>query len=67
MKRKEREHLKEDPFQQFIAKAMELLKTYKKEIFIGIAAVAAVAVIIVVMLIIQHFSVLAENKLYAQA
>jgi predicted negative regulator of RcsB-dependent stress response len=67
MKRKEREHLKEDPFQQFITQALEILKKFKKEIFLGIAAVAGVVVIIVVVAIIRSYSISAENKLYAQA
>jgi predicted negative regulator of RcsB-dependent stress response len=67
MKRKEREHLKEDPFQQFITQALEILKKYKKEIFLGIAAAAVVVVILIVITIIQSFSISTENKLYAQA
>jgi predicted negative regulator of RcsB-dependent stress response len=67
MKRKEREHLKEDPFQQFITQALEILRKYKREIFLGIAAAAVVVVIIIVMAIIQSISISADNKLYAQA
>ncbi len=67
MKRKEREHLKEDPFQQFISVAWETLKKYKKQIFLGIAGIAAVVVIIILVAIIHSFSISAENKLYAQA
>jgi outer membrane PBP1 activator LpoA protein len=67
MKRKEREHLKEDPFQQFITIALETLRKYKKEIFLGIAAAAVVVVILVVVAIIQSYSISAENQLYAQA
>ncbi len=67
MKRKEREHLKEDPFQQFITQALEILRKYKKEIFLGIAAAAVVVVILIVITFIQSFSISAENKLYAQA
>jgi len=67
MKRKEREHLKEDPFQQFITRALETLKKFKKQIFLGIAAAAGVVVIIILVAIIHSFSISAENKLYAQA
>lgn len=67
MKRKEREHLKEDPFQQFITTALEILRKYKKEIFLGIAAAVVVVLILVVIAIIQSYSISAENKLYAQA
>lgn len=67
MKRKEREHLKEDPFQQFITQALEILRKYKKEIFLGIAAAAVVVVILITITFIQSFSISTENKLYAQA
>jgi outer membrane PBP1 activator LpoA protein len=67
MKRKEREHLKEDPFQQFITTAWETLKKYKKKIFLGIAGIAAVVVILILVAIIHSFSISAENKLYAKA
>jgi thioredoxin-like negative regulator of GroEL len=67
MKRKEREHLKEDPFQQFITLVLETLRKYKKEIFLGIAAAAVVVVILVVVAIIQSYTISAENQLYAQA
>jgi thioredoxin-like negative regulator of GroEL len=67
MKRKEREHLKEDPFQQFIANALDILKKYKKEIFLGVSAVVAVALIFVVVAIFKNVSISTENKLYGQA
>jgi predicted negative regulator of RcsB-dependent stress response len=67
MKRKEREHLKEDPFQQFITQALEILKKFKNEIFLGIAAAVGVVVIIIVVVFIRSYSISAENKLYGQA
>ena len=67
MKRKEREHLKEDPFQQFIAKAWEFLKKYQKHIYMGIAAIAAIIVIIVLVGFIKYQMALSENRLYGQA
>ncbi len=67
MKRKEREHLKEDPFQQFITNALEILRKYKKEIFLGVAAAAVVVVILIVIAIIQSYSISVENQLYAKA
>jgi len=67
MKRKEREHLKEDPFQQFITRALEILKKFKKEIYLGVAIAAAVVVILVGVVIIRSYSISTENKLYAQA
>lgn len=67
MKRKEREHLKEDPFQQFIRKALAFLKQYRKLIYIGIGVVVAAGVIIAALVFIQFLSVGSENRLYAEA
>lgn len=67
MKRKEREHLKEDPFQQFITNALEILRKFKKEILLGSAAVVGVILVIVVVAIVKSYSISVENKLYAQA
>ncbi|MGD2091623.1 MAG: tetratricopeptide repeat protein [Candidatus Aminicenantes bacterium] len=67
MKRKEREHLKEDPFQQFITNALEILRKYKKEILLGVAAAVVVVVILIAVAIIQSYSISSENQLYAQA
>lgn len=67
MKRKEREHLKEDPFQVFIANALEVLRKYKKFIFIGIAAAVAIIIVIALAAIIQYYSISAENQLYTEA
>ncbi len=67
MKRQEREHLKEDPFQQFISRALETLEKLKKQIFIGIAAVAGIIVIILLIGFIRHLSISSENELYGKA
>jgi len=67
MKRKEREHLKEDPFQLFIAQVLEFLRNYKKFIYMGIAAIVGIILIILVIGFIQHQANLAENRLYGEA
>jgi len=67
MKRKEREHLKEDPFQQFIQKALAFLKQYRKLIYISAGVIAAVAIFITATLVIQLLSVGSDNRLYAEA
>ena len=67
MKRKEREHLKEDPFQVFIEKAIELLRKYKKEIYIGLIAAVTLIVIVLVVLFFRSTSISSENRLYSEA
>jgi predicted negative regulator of RcsB-dependent stress response len=67
MKRKEREHLKEDPFQQFIQKVLAIFNQYKKLILIGLGAVVAIGIIIAAAAVIQSLSVGSENRLYAEA
>lgn len=67
MKRKEREHLKEDPFQQFISYVLEILKKFKKEIYIGLTAVVAIIVVIILVGFIQSLSISSENKLFSEA
>lgn len=67
MKRKEREHLKEDPFRQFIQKVLAFLKQYQKLIYIGIGVVVAAGIIIAALVVIQFLSVGSENRLYAEA
>lgn len=57
MKRKEREHLKEDPFQVFIEKVIDLLRKYKKQIYVGLTAVVTVIVILLVVLFFRSTSV----------
>jgi len=67
MKRKEREHLKEDPFQVFIQKVLGILQQFKKEILTGLVAVVAIILIIVVITFLKAGSVSSENKLYSEA
>jgi predicted negative regulator of RcsB-dependent stress response len=67
MKRKERAHLKEDPFQIFIQKVLDILTKFKREIFIGVGAVAAIVVVLVLVLVIRSGSVARENSIYSEA
>jgi outer membrane protein assembly factor BamD (BamD/ComL family) len=67
MKRKEREHLKEDPFKIFIEKLIGMLRKYKKVIYMGFAAAGAIAAIVLVVLFLQSSSVSRENRLYSEA
>lgn len=67
MKRKEREHLKEDPFVNLVEKIVHFLRKYKKEITIGVSAAALILVILIVIIIMRSSSINKENELYAQA
>lgn len=63
MKRAEREHLKEDPFEMFISSLLNQMKQYRKQIIIGVAAVALVfAIILAVHFISRHIDN-QDNKL----
>ncbi len=67
MKKKEREHLREDPFQVFIQKTLEILQRFKKEIFIGVCGVAVIVIIVLGIAFLRSGSVSSENRLYAEA
>jgi len=67
MKRKEREHLKEDPFQLFIGGAIDLLKKYKKELLIGFGAALVLVLAIIVIGIVRTGSLAGENTVYSDA
>lgn len=67
MKKKEREHLKEDPFQLFIEKAFEFLQKFKREIFIGVVAVAGIVIIILLIILLRSGSISTDNRLYSEA
>lgn len=67
MKKKEREHLKEDPFQHFIENAFELLQKFKKPIFMGVAAVVGIVLIILLVTFFRSGSISKDNSLYSEA
>lgn len=67
MKRKEREHLKEDPFMHFIEIVFGKLRDFKKEIIIGVTAVIIVIIALVVIGFVKSGSVSTENKLFSEA
>ncbi len=67
MKRKEREHLKEDPFVNFVENDLVFLRKYKKLIYFGLFSLVALVVIIVLVNLLRSGAVSGENELYAQA
>lgn len=67
MKKKEREHLKADPFQLFIQNAIEWLQEFKKEIFIGVAVVVGLFLITFLVIFLKAGSISTENRLYSEA
>jgi predicted negative regulator of RcsB-dependent stress response len=67
MKKKEREHLKEDPFQVFIQKTLGFLETFKKQILIGIAAAAVIIIAVFLISFLKAGTVSTNNRLYSEA
>jgi predicted negative regulator of RcsB-dependent stress response len=66
MKKKERAHLKEDPFQKFVEKVLEILRKFKRELIIGGGIIVAVLIVIVVISVFKSHSTSVENRLYAR-
>lgn len=67
MKRKEREHLKEDPFVNFVENALAVLKKYKKKIYLGVCILLALIVLLVLVNLLRSGAVSGENELYTEA
>ncbi len=67
MRKKEKEHLKADPFVHFFEKTYTFFKNNRRRILLA-AAVAALAVIILLAVFwFQNLSSASENKAYAEA
>ncbi|MCP4218632.1 MAG: hypothetical protein GY765_28620 [bacterium] len=67
MKKKEKEHLKEDPFQLFIEHTIEFMGKFKKQIITGVLALVILVGAIIGYVLIQTGSISAENKLFSDA
>ena len=65
MKRKEREHLKEDPFITFIQKSLFQFGKYKQHIFVGLGAVILFIAIIVGVKLWNNYSLSQENMAFS--
>jgi len=67
MKKKEREHLKTDPFVHFIEKAMVVLRKFKKQIYLGIGFLLILVIIFVSLGFLKSGSASAENRIFSEA
>ncbi len=67
MKRKEREHLKEDPFAAFIETVLNKFSELKKEILTILGVIVLIGIIIVVVLFLRSSSVDSDNTVFSKA
>lgn len=67
MKRKEREHLKEDPFANFIQAVIEKFNDFKREILIILGVLVIIVLIIIAVLLLRSGSVAKDNQNFASA
>lgn len=67
MKRKEKEHLKADPFVHFFEQALAFYKHHRRNIFLGAGAVLLAVIVLLAVFLFQNLSSTGENKLYAAA
>ena len=67
MKKKEKEHLKADPFVHFVEKALAFLKANRRPLLAGTAGVVLIVLILLALFLFRSLSASGENDLYAQA
>jgi predicted negative regulator of RcsB-dependent stress response len=67
MKKKEKEHLKADPFVHFVEQAIAFLKNNLRPLLTGVAAVILIVLILLAIFLFRNLSSSGENKLYAEA
>ncbi len=67
MKKKEREHLKEDPFANFIQLVIEKFHKLKREIMIILGTLGIITVIIIAILLLRSSTISKDNKIYSSA
>ncbi len=67
MKRKEREHLKEDPFVEFIERTLEKIRDYKKEILIATTIIVVFFITILTIVLINNHSIKKQNQILEKA
>jgi predicted negative regulator of RcsB-dependent stress response len=67
MKKKEKEHLKADPFVHFMQQALAYVKGHRRPLLIGAGIVALAAVALLAVFLLHNLSSIGENRLYAEA
>lgn len=67
MKKKEKEHLKADPFVHFFEKAFAFVKINRRLLMVGAAAALLIVLSLVAVFLFRNLSSSGENKLYAEA
>jgi predicted negative regulator of RcsB-dependent stress response len=67
MKRKEKAHLKADPFVHFIEKAITFLNNNRRLLMAGVGIALILVVALLVVFFFTNLSAAGENKLYASA
>jgi predicted negative regulator of RcsB-dependent stress response len=67
MKRKEKEHLKADPFVHFFENALAFFKNNRRNILLGAGAAALIIIILLVVFWFRNLSSSGENRVYAEA
>lgn len=67
MKRKEKEHLKADPFVNFVEKAITFLKNNRRLLLAGAGIALLLVIALLVVFFFTNLSTAGENKLYASA
>jgi len=67
MKRKEKEHLKADPFVHFVEKAITFLKNNRRLFLVGAGIALLLVIALLVVFFFTNLNAAGENKLYASA
>ena len=67
MKRKEKEHLKADPFVHFVEKAITFLNNNRRLIIFGAGTVLLLVSVLLAVIFFANLSAAGDNKLYASA
>lgn len=67
MKRKEKEHLKADPFVNFVEKVITFLKNNRRLLLAGAGIALLLVIALLVVFFFTNLSAAGENKLYASA